>query len=68
MANAKRKVTSDVPALDIRIRRCAGNKACWVALCGPNDYMMQTSYSLDTLVHLVTERHGACEIRLKVGK
>lgn len=43
--------------LQVCIRRCNGNKDCWAAVCGEHDFLMATSYSLDTLVKIIGERH-----------
>lgn len=53
--------------MQISIRRCNGNRDCWAAVCGPNDFLMATSYSLDQLVSLIHQRHGAQAINLKTG-
>lgn len=50
--------------LNITIRRCDGNKDCWAAVCG-NSFLMATSYSLDALVRIVTERHGSQKITIE---
>lgn len=44
--------------LNIHIRRCNGSKDCWAAVCGKNDFLIATSYSLDTLMEIIGERHA----------
>lgn len=41
---------------EIRIRKCKGNKDCWAAVLGPNEWLMATAYSLDTLLKILDER------------
>lgn len=50
--------------LNVTIRRCSGNRDCWAAVCGPNEFLMATSYRLDALILLVIERHGRQKIKL----
>ena len=51
-------------SMHIRIRRCQGNRDCWAAVCGKNDFLMATSYSLDRLLEIITERHPGQKIRV----
>lgn len=51
-------------SMNIRIRRCQGNRDCWAAVCGQHDFLMATGYSLDSLLKLVAERHPGQKIRV----
>jgi hypothetical protein len=53
--------------MQIKVRRCEGNKNCWAAFCGPDEFLMETSYSLDRLIENLTERHGAQTISLEAN-
>ena len=53
MARTSRKID-----MNIRIRRCNGNRDCWAAVCGDHDWLMATSYSLDALVKIIRQRHA----------
>jgi len=50
--------------MTIRIRRGQGKRDCWAAVLAKSDWLIATSYSLDTLVKIVVERHSAQTITL----
>lgn len=51
-------------SMNIRIRRCNGNKDAWASVCGKNDFLMATSYSLDSLIATITLRHPGQQISI----